>query len=240
MNKLTLAKTHDFAGSDEPKLTVVFIHGIASDSSAFSKSIAHFEAMKSLKDVRFITFDLLGSGKSKKSDEFNYDYDEQLSALKNSLEEAKINTPLILVGHSLGTFIVTRFASKYAGMVSKLILISAPVYTKEDLNNPAFPLALKAFEDAVSIKNRDIVKEKSFINSMKNIVLDEKNYDTLSKINLPTTIIYGDIDQIIASYNYPTLKKQNPNIKIHKTVGRHGVSHEKYFLIGEILEKELK
>ena len=61
---LTLAKTHDFCASKTPRLTVVCIHGIAADSSSYTAALQYLEGTASLKDVRFITYDLLGSGKS--------------------------------------------------------------------------------------------------------------------------------------------------------------------------------
>ena len=72
--KLTLKKTHDFCKSDDPVLTVVMIHGIASDSSTYNHALEYLEGTTSLKNVRFVTFDLLGSGQSLKSDKLNYDY----------------------------------------------------------------------------------------------------------------------------------------------------------------------
>ncbi len=40
-NKLKLAKTYDSCVSGHPKLTVVMIHGIASDSSTYDHAIKY-------------------------------------------------------------------------------------------------------------------------------------------------------------------------------------------------------
>ena len=66
------------------------------------------------------------------------------------------------------------------------------------------------------------------INSMNNIVMDRNNYDVLAKIKVPTVIIYGSEDQLIASHNIPGLLKKNSLISAIKTKGRHGVSRDKY------------
>ena len=63
---LTLKKTHDYCKVKPARLTVIFIHGIASDSSAFYNALRYLEGTKSLDSVRFVTFDLLGAGKSYK------------------------------------------------------------------------------------------------------------------------------------------------------------------------------
>lgn len=236
---LELKKTHDFSVSKNPKLTVVFIHGIASSSATFINAIKYLEGTMSLSEVRFVTFDLLGSGESYRSDELTYGYTDQLEALENSIEKLNVTTPLILVGHSMGTLIVERYADRNRRKVSKLILVSPPVYTKKDLDNPAFDVAMKAFCDAVSVKNRSIVKEKSFKNSVDKIVKNRNNYDVLISLNMPIVMIYGELDKIIAPHNIPRVLKENPNISAIKTAGRHGVTHDKYDKIKEILEREV-
>ena len=239
-SKLQLQKTHDHCAVANPALTVVLIHGIASDSSTYDSALKHLEESTSLKAVRFVTFDLLGSGKSPKDDSLNYDYKDQLESLHNSIENLKLTTPLVLVGHSLGTFIVTRYTATYERSVKHLILISPPVFTPEDLNNPAFAAGIDGFKKTVNIKKPGIIKEKSFINSMDKIVLDKNNYQTLSSLKTPTTLIYGNADQLISSYNIPRLLKDNSNyIKAIKTIGRHGVTHDKYSKLREVLEEIL-
>lgn len=237
---LELKKTHDFCVSGKPELTVVMIHGLASDSRAYANALKYLEGTRSLSNVRFVTFDLLGSGASYKSDKLNYDYKDQLTALGNSLAKLKVDTPLVLIGHSLGTFIVTRYADTHKKAVKELILVSPPIYTDKDLDNPAFELAMKGFKDAVSLKNRAILKDKAFNNSIERIVKNRRNYKTLAELTTHAVLIYGDLDQIIASYNIPKALKENPKyLSAIKTPGRHGVSREKYGKIREILEEML-
>ncbi len=238
-NKLELAKTYDKCGSNKPKLTAVLIHGIASDSGTYVTALKHFASNANLNDVRFVTFDLLGSGRSLKSDDLNYDYDDQIKALRNSIKQLKCRTPIVLVGHSLGTFIVTRYTSKYPKKIARLVLISPPIYTKKDFANPAFELGIETFKKAVSVKNRNILQEKSFINSMNRIVLDKNNYDVLARINVPTTLIYSKEDQLIAPYNVPGILKKNASLDAIPTHGRHGVTEDKFKELAKILIKEV-
>ena len=235
--KLILKKTHDFCAVKEPRLTVVFIHGIASDSSSFTNALKYLEGTTSLKDIRFVAFDLLGSGQSRSNDELNYDYKEQIAALHNSIEKLKLTTPLVLAGHSMGTFIVTRYADTFKKSVKHLILVSPPIYTIEDLENPAFEKALDMFRDAVSLKNRQVLETKAFNNSLKNIVMNKKNYKVLAGIKTHATLIYGDQDAFIAAYNLPKILKDNPKyLTAIKTIGHHGVSREKYSKMVGVLE----
>ena len=237
---LELKKTHDFVAVKEPRLAVVFIHGIASDSSTFTNALKYLEGTRSLRDIRFVTFDLLGSGKSYKSDSLNYDYKDQLEALHNSILKLKLKTPLVLVGHSLGTLIVTRYANTYKKSVKQLILLSPPVYTEEDLESTAFRAGMELFRNAVALRSRKYLKEKSFDAMMNKIVANKKNYKNLVELKTPAVLIYGDADKFIAPRNIRKVVKENPKyLQAIKTIGRHSVSRDKYGKMVGILEKVL-
>lgn len=236
LNDFKLAKTYD-RKVKEPALTVVMLHGIASDSHTFDKTIAYLEKDEKLENVRLVTFDLLGAGKSPKDDEnLNYGYRDQLSALNRSIEDLDIDGKIVLIGHSMGTLIATRYTSKHQDIVAQLILVSPPIYTEADMANSLFEKGMKVFEEAISIKDPGILREKSFRNTMDKIVLDKKNAEVLASIDVPTTLIYGAADQFIASYNIPRLLAGNPEfLKAIKTNRSHGVSQDKYVEIDKIL-----
>lgn len=238
-NKLILEKTNDFTGADSPKLTVVMIHGIASDSSSYNEAVEYFKTDSSLKDVRFVTFDLLGSGKSLADDNLEYNYQEQIEALHNAIVSLDLAEKIVLIGHSLGTFIVTKYAKTYPDEVRQLILVSPPIYAERDFDNPAFWTGIEMFKKALSAKKPDILKEKAFINSMENIVLCKDNYQTLASITIPTTLIFGTDDRIIASHNIPGVIKKNKNIKAIPAIGRHGVTKDKFTKIATLLKEAI-
>lgn len=238
--KLTLKKTHDHTGAKNPKLTTVLIHGIASNSHTFDGVLEYLENDSEFDKIRFVTFDLLGAGESYNGDDLEYNYDEQILALDNAISELKLDTPLVLVGHSLGTFIVTRYAATHGDTVHKLILVSPPVFTEEDFENPLFTLGIEMFKNAIGERDPSILETKAFKNSMENIVLDKSNYQVLSRLKTPAILIYGDEDALIASYNMPGLLKDNPEyLHAVKTKGKHGVSPDKFEGIAEALKQIL-
>jgi len=237
--KLKFAKTYDNCPSKTPRLTVVFVHGIADDSSRFIKPIEYLEGVASLKDVRYVRFDLLGSGKSMKSDELKYDYNDQLEALYNSIEELKVTTPLVLVGHSMGCLISSRFVDAHKKLVKELILISPPVFRPEEFDSPKFAAGKEGFKQLMVLKNPIYKTDVAFANELDSIVFNRHNYNFYTKLTLPTTIIYGMADKIIAGYNIPGLLKENPKITAIKTPGTHGVGLDKYPKLVPILERIL-
>ncbi len=237
---LSLAKTYDVCKAGEPKLTVVLLHGIASDSNSFKGLLSYFETVKSLRDIRFIAFDFLGSGKSESSDRLNYDFKDQLKALNNSIKKSEIKTPLVIVAHSMGTMITARYVSLHKKTVKELVLVSPPIYLESEVKDPAFAKAMDDFRKLVEYKKGDVVKTKAFENEIKYIISNPKNYDYFKKISCPTTIIYGELDKIIAPLNIPKLSKDNSNIRVKKTIGSHGVTPDKYNNIAKTLQKCLK
>lgn len=236
---LKLTKTYDNCPSKKPRLTVVCVHGIADDSSRFKRPIEYLEGTTSLKDIRFVCFDLLGSGKSAKSDKLNYDFKEQLEALLNAINALKIKTPLVLIGHSMGCLISSRFADLHKRLVKELILISPPVFRPEDFDSPKMAAGKEGFRQLMILKDSKYRTDKAFNNELEKIVFNKRNYNVYVRLTKPTTIIYGMADKIIATYNIPKLLKVNPKITAIKTPSAHGIGHDKYIKLVPILERIL-
>ncbi|MDO5480424.1 MAG: alpha/beta fold hydrolase [Candidatus Saccharibacteria bacterium] len=236
---LKLTKTYDNCVSKKPRLTVVCVHGIADDSSRFIKPLEYLEGTTSLKDIRFVRFDLLGSGKSTKSDKLNYDFKEQLEALYNAINALKLKTPLVLMGHSMGCLISARFAEAHKKLVKELILISPPVFRPEEFDSPKMAAGKEGFKQLMILKDPKYRKDKAFNNELEKIVFNKHNYAVYTRLTKPTTIIYGATDQIIASYNIPGLLKSNPKITAIKTPGSHGIGRDKYGKLVPVLERIL-
>ena len=186
---LEMKKTHDVCVSKKPALTVVFIHGIASSSDSFIPALKYLEGTKSLENVRFVAFDLLGSGQSYTDDSLEYGYKCQLDALKHSIDKLNLDTPLVMVGHSMGTLIATRYAYDNKKAVKHLILISPPVYPPEIMSDPAFIAGINAFKKAVVAKDKKYEQDRAFNNEVERIVKNRYNYQRLKNLTTKTTLI---------------------------------------------------
>ncbi|MBR6532535.1 alpha/beta fold hydrolase [Candidatus Saccharibacteria bacterium] len=232
MFKLKLKKTHD-SKPKKPVLAVVLMHGIGTDSRNWHNALKFLEGTKSLENVRFITFDWLGFGKSSHRHSLEYNYEEQLAALENSL--AKINTPVVLVGHSLGTLLVSRYAHEHKKAIERLVLLSPPVFSREEIRFLTSDPKNNLFYQKIDPK---LLKSRIFMNTMNNIVFNIKNQKTFEDLTTPADLIYGDEDPLISIRNLKTLAKNNPKyLNLIKTTGHHSISRIKYTKLMEILER---
>ena len=232
MFKLKLKKTHDNKPKN-PFLTVVLMHGIGTDSRSWHNALKFLEGTKSLEHVRFITFDWLGFGKSSHSRSLEYTYEEQLAALENSL--AKIDTPIVLAGHSLGTLLTSRYAYEHKKSIRRLILLSPPVFSRDEIKFLTADPKNNIFYQKIDQK---LLKNRIFMNTMNNVVFNIKNQKTFEDLTTPADLIYGDEDPLISIRNLKTLAKCNPKyLNLIKTTGHHNISRIKYTKLMEILER---
>ena len=79
--------------------------------------------------------------------------------------------------------------------------------------------------------------KKDFL--IKNIVSNTENYEHLLNVKLPTVMIYGELDKIIAPFNIPKVLKVNSHIEAIKTVGTHGMKNDKYAPVAKALKRFL-
>lgn len=80
------------------------------------------------KNYRILNIDLLGFGRSPKPEDINYTIDDHLQSIIHTIDSAKISKPFVLVGHSLGALLALILAMRHPKLVSRLILISPPIF----------------------------------------------------------------------------------------------------------------
>lgn len=231
-----------------PQFTVIFLHGISATSNTWRTTIRQFSTTPDLKRVRLIALDLLGFGKSLQSNWLDYDYLDYKKALENSFKKLKITTPIVLVGHSMGSLIAADFAVNYQSTfdLAGLILVSPPVLMSEELaklpdkvytksygslyklakDEPAIEVVANFVQRFSSFSSR-YIKTPAFDRSMDNIILNPHNYHTYSKIKLPTLIIHGHFDPLVMRSNLKKVADTNPNVRFVSVIGHHDVSTQK-------------
>jgi cis-3-alkyl-4-acyloxetan-2-one decarboxylase len=76
---------------------------------------------------RVIAIDLMGFGRSP-APHAGYTVAAHCQAIKDTLDHLGVHEPITLAGHSMGALLALKYADIYADSVSKLVLLSPPLY----------------------------------------------------------------------------------------------------------------
>lgn len=230
------------------RLTVVFLHGISATSTTWHTTIRQFSANSDLKNVRFIALDLLGFGRSLQAKWLDYDYHDYDQALDNALKSLKVTGPVVLVGHSMGSLIAADYATNFhpSFELVGLILVSPPVLMSQELaklpdkaytksygslsrlakDEPAIEV-IANFVQRFSNFSSKYIKTPAFERSMENVILNHNNYQTFTKIKIPTLIIHGHFDPLVMHSNLKKVATANSNVRFVSVIGHHDISAQK-------------
>jgi len=197
---------------------VIMVHGIASSSVTFS------ELLPLLREkYRCITIDLMGFGASPMAPEgATYTIEEHVDAVRSTIKALGLKAPFILIGHSMGSLIAARYAARFPGKVSKLVLVSPPIYVAPtELGDPRSRAAMGAYLRAYEylrgnkgfttrsasflsrlspIKNVLEVTERNwepFVLSLQNSIESQTALSDIASVKVPVAIVYGTLDPFI-------------------------------------------
>ena len=127
---------------------VVLIHGIASSYVTFENVVPLLD------DHRVIAVDLLGFGGSPAPPASTYTLEEHVDYLSRTLSRLRIPEPFVLVGHSMGSLIASRYASTRSSKLRGLVLVSPPVYLPPDGRSRGEPSDRTAATTTLAIRLR--------------------------------------------------------------------------------------
>lgn len=197
---------------------VILVHGIASSAATFERVIPQLSD-----HYRCIAIDLLGFGDSPAPPDATYTIEEHVAAIKATIASLRLRAPFILVGHSLGALLSARYAAQNPAHVSRLVLVSPPVYlATTEISDPRVRsqvgLYLKAYEFLRTNKNFTIanaarigkllqissifeISERNwnaFILSLQNCIESQTTVSDIAAVAVPIDVVYGALDQFIA------------------------------------------
>jgi pimeloyl-ACP methyl ester carboxylesterase len=223
------------AGEGSP---VVMVHGIASSSVTFERLVPLVEPYH-----RVIAIDLLGFGESPAPDDSEYTIDEHVAAFARTVRSLRLREPLVLVGHSMGALIASRYAVMNASRVKKLVLVSPPLYlpsstigtpgdrTTMDMyfrlyeflrENKDFTIRAAAGLARLSpIKNLLDVSERNwraFVLSLQNSIEAQTTLADLAIVSAPVELIYGALDPLLAPVGIKIAGRLR-NVTTHRVEG---------------------
>ncbi|MDH6180217.1 pimeloyl-ACP methyl ester carboxylesterase [Microbacteriaceae bacterium SG_E_30_P1] len=197
---------------------VVLLHGIASSASTFRRVIPQLEGR-----YRCISLELLGFGGSPAPAGATYTIEEHVASIAATIRSLSLREPFILVGHSLGSLLAARYAAQNPARVSRLVLVSPPVYlSPTELGDPRarsqVELYLRLYEFLRANKDLTIASATAlsrllrlgsalevndrnwdaFILSLKNCIESQTTVSDISRVAAPVDVVYGGLDQFIA------------------------------------------
>lgn len=225
-------------GDGERGPTVVMLHGIASSSVTFENVIPLISPTH-----RVLAIDLLGFGESPTVDDGEYTLDEHVAALSRTLDGLRLKGRIVLVGHSMGSLIATRYAAIRPASIRHLVLVSPPIYVPPDtLADPRYRTAqslyLRAYEylrgnqrftmraakrlAALSpIPNVLDVSERNwraFVFSLRNSIESQTTISDLAAVRAPVDIVYGALDPFLIPAGLK-IAERFEHVTMHRVAG---------------------
>lgn len=197
---------------------IILLHGIASSAATFKNLVPLLSER-----YRCISIDLLGFGESPAPADAQFTVEEHVAAIDATIRSLRLRAPFILVGHSLGALLASRYAARHPAQVSRLVLVSPPIYVApSELSSPRLRAQVGAYLKAYEFlrENKDFtitnaarigrllqisavfeITERNwnaFILSLKNCIESQTTVSDIADVRVPIDVIYGSLDQFIA------------------------------------------
>ena len=240
-----LAKNYDHGSG----AIIVLLHGIGRTGNVWKRVTEQLTTAQP--NSRIIAYDLLGFGASPKPDHLQYSVDDHAAAVIASLKKARVQKPVILVGHSMGCLVAVRVARLRPELVHHLVLYEMPLYeglpakwhyrtrinayfklydwiTKQ---NPNFDEVESRVKQRLTerIVGADLNKAswQPYVKSLKNTIMDQTADEDLPLLLMPADIIYGSRDLfVIKGKVQQTLGLDSKLVTLHTIKERHVISEQ--------------
>ena len=189
---------------------------------------------------RVISIDLLGFGESPSPEAATYTLEEHVAALSRTIDSLALREPFVLVGHSMGSLIASRYAATRRRRLTKLVLVSPPIYVSPDaIGDPrdraAMGVYLRAYEylrsnKAFTIRNAAVLAKLSpiknvldvsernwdaFVLSLQNLIESQTTISDLAAVRVPVEIVYGTLDPFLTMGGL-RIVEQMRGVTVHK------------------------
>jgi pimeloyl-ACP methyl ester carboxylesterase len=233
---------------------VVLLHGIAASGDDWLKVLPQLES-----NYHCITIDLLGFGQSPKPEWLGYTMDNHMRALYHTLNKLHLGSQFVLIGHSLGSLLAARYATEHETNLSRLLLLSPPVYpplsqiksrTARQLTGLLLNIYKFLREDPritpesfqhlmyVAPLPRGVIKQPDtwipFMRTLKECIEKQTVLADVRKLTLPIDVCYGSLDQVVVGSNVELLGRRK-NVTLHTFLNTHDLTTRYGKLVATIL-----
>lgn len=193
--------SYQVAGT-QGKPLVVFIHGTPGSSQAFQHLLSQPQLQAC---CHLIAVDRLGFGKSASSD-VQPDFDVQTAAIVEVFKQNESDSPILLVGHSLGGSIGAQVAIDNPNTVGALLIISSALDPK--LSGPRWYQRLADLPIIKHIIPEDLHRANEEMLQLKPSL--EAIAGGWEHLEIPVTIIQGEKDGLVPQQNPQFAKQKMP------------------------------
>ena len=240
----------------KPRATVLLLHGIGNSGAAWQEVVNSIPP-----DVRVISIDLLGFGKSPRPKRAVYDSRTQARAVIATLIRAGVAGKLIIVGHSLGALVAVEVAKRYPAIIKSLILCSPPFYNNDNdtrfwlrreqqlrmlyrliQHHPEQFVAIstlamkyKLVNKAFSVTTDDV---ETYMETLESSILNQTALEDASRLKKPITIIHGRFDSYVIRSNLSYLQKHNPLVRLRVIAAGHEIRGQYNRVVNQELNKQ--
>lgn len=212
-------------------------------------------------DVRIITVDLIGFGRSPKPRWAKYSAMFQARSLRYTLARLFVTGKVVIVGHSLGSLVAIEALRRYPYLATSLILCSPPLYRAPDDTallrpervlrrlyttmgqSPKRFLAISSFAVKYKLVNKSFNVTRynidHFMNALEAAVINQTAMSDIVKLRLPIEIVHGVLDPVVIASNLYAVAKQNQHIHISEIPAGHEVTGTYEIALGLIINRIL-
>lgn len=229
------------------RATVLLIHGLGGTGASWSEVVE-----KLPDDVRVVTIDLLGCGESPSPEWAVYNAKTQARSVLATIIKLRITSPVIIVGHSLGSLVAIEIARRYSMLVSSLVLVSPPLYDTAGETPKRFKWRLNLQKDKLLMKFYRAIerhpqdfrkfstlamkwrlirqsdaladgKIDNYMAALEAAIINQNSYDHAHKLRRPVKILRGVFDPFIVHGHLKKLAQINPNIHMSNVMAGHDI-----------------
>ena len=220
---------------DRPARTMVFVHGFGGGARQWRYQLQHF-----CQDSRVIALDLRGHGQSDKP-RGDYSMATLVADIHTALAVLEAPQKFVLAGHSFGGAIVTEVAAAYPERVERLVLIaSAGEYQLMRLHAFALRLPLPLLNLAYNVYGKRFIQAAPHaMQSMyRNTVRVWNGFKLFAKLSMPTLIIRGSRDKVLAPGVFEEVARSIPDAEeVDMGASAHMVMLERSQAVNRAIER---
>lgn len=217
----------------------MLLHGIGDSGAMWDKLVAALPP-----DIRVISVDLLGFGKSPAPSWLTYHIRVQAQSVIATLIWRGVRRQVIIIGHSMGSLVAIDIAKRYPVLVKSLILCSPPLYSDDErrrllpnpnkllrriyqllVNHPARVADISALVNRLKISGsafhitRDNVAV--FMSALQAAIIDQTAMADVQTIRKPIELIHGRLDPLVIKENLKNVVDANAHAQLTVVHGSH-------------------